>query len=114
MKTLLLQGIDDKTILLKGAGRNQKLEAISVDRLPGSILIVSNKMSASVRIYCIYNDYDATWVFAFASTKEANNQKPLDYMMDQTWGKDGQVKLEITVPDDITIELEGEFAEDIV
>jgi hypothetical protein len=73
MKTLSLQSLDDTSILMKGFGFNQKLQALSVDKIPGSILITSEKHSSSVRIYCIFDDIEGTWVFALATTKASRN-----------------------------------------
>lgn len=112
MKSLSLQSLDSKSIQLKGFGLNQKLEAISVDKLPGSILVKSNKTSSSVRIYCIYDDFENTWVFALASTKPSYNQNPLDFTINQDWGKYNRSKIEISFPDDASLELEGEFRDD--
>ena len=112
MIPLHLQALDDRSISLKGLGRNQRLEPITVDKIPGSILLESYSYSVRVRIYCIFDDYLNNWVFAFTSEKEHYNQKPLDFMIDQKWDKAGRCKMEVYVPIDTTITLEGEFAED--
>lgn len=111
MKTLVLQALDAKSIQLKGFGRNQKIEAISVDRLPGSILVTSDKLSMQVRIHCIFDDYENKWVFAMSHLTETKNQTPLNFMIDQSWNSADKTRVEYHFPEDANITLEGEFSE---
>jgi hypothetical protein len=111
MTSIILQTLDSNSILLKGLGRNQRLEPITVDKVPGSIVIESVKYSSKIRIYCIY-EYSGTWVFAVASEKEHKNVKPFDFFMDQSWDAEGRCRLEISVPSDTKLTLDGEFSED--
>jgi len=110
MRSLVLQALDEKSILLKGFGRNQKIEAISVDKLPGSILVTSEKTKMSVRIYCIYDDYEFRWVFAIAYNTISKNEHPLNFPIDQSFEKN-HTRVEYHFPEDSVITLEGEFSE---
>ena len=111
MKTLSLKALNDKSILLKGSGVNQILEVISLDKIPGSIFIHSEKTAQAFRIYCIYDDYESAWVFAFANTKAINGTNPLNYFMEHGWDAKGNTFLDLHIPEDSIIELEGQFAE---
>ena len=111
MKTLTLKALDDTNILIKGCGYNQKLETISLDKIPGTIFISSDKTGIKIRIYCIYDDYEGAWVFALASAKISANAKPLDFIINQDWDVNNNTTLEIQIPEDSKIELEGQFSD---
>lgn len=110
MKPLSLQSLDDTSILMKGMGYNKKLEAVSANKIPGSILVTSEKMSSSTRIYCIFDDMEGTWVFALSGTKPSDHQNILDFSITQNWDSKNRSHIEIAFPDDAKLKLEGEFS----
>lgn len=111
MKTLSLKALNDRSILIKGCGLNQVLEVISFDKIPGTIFIYSKQNNQSIRIYCIYDDYENAWVFATANAKTIEKTDALENIMEYGWDDKNNTYLDLTIADDSVIELEGQFSE---